>query len=65
VTNAEIYFAGPHKLPVAPQEDRDDHPYRDGVGYTRDAASARPETLQTGDGWFTYNLFENVARLHA
>jgi hypothetical protein len=66
VTNKEIYFAGPHKSFRQPfKKIVTIVPYNDGVGFTRDTASARPETLQTSDGWFTYNLFENVARLHA
>ena len=28
----------------------------------RDAQTAKPQTLRTGDGWFAYNLAANLAR---
>jgi len=37
-------------------------PYSDGIGIQRDAASAKPQTFVTGDGWFIYNLVVNLAR---
>jgi hypothetical protein len=29
----------------------------------RDAATARPQTFVTGDGWFTYNLLMNLSEM--
>ena len=37
--------------------------YSDGIGFQRDAASARPQIFVTGDGWFTCNLIESLARM--
>ena len=38
-------------------------PYDDGFGIMRDAQSAKPQTLRTGDGWFAYNLAVNLAQM--
>ena len=64
VTNKHLYFAGDqktfrlrHEKIVAVQV------HTDGVTVQRDAISARPQTLLTGDGWFAYNLLLNVAKL--
>lgn len=35
-------------------------PFANGVGVMRDAATAKPQTFVTGDGWFTYNVLANV-----
>jgi hypothetical protein len=37
--------------------------YSDGIGLHRDTATARPQVFVTGDGWFTCNLIESVARM--
>jgi hypothetical protein len=64
VTNKNIYFAGPHKsLRVAYAKIVSFEPFSDGMGVMRDAATARPQIFVTGDGWFTYNLVTNLARL--
>ena len=64
LTNKNLYFLGqlkairiPYGKVVAFQ------PYSDGIGLQRDAASAKPEVFKTGDGWFTYNLVTNLAKL--
>lgn len=64
ITNKHIYFAGtatsfrvPYAKIVSFQ------PFSDGVGLTRDASSAKPEIFVTKDGWFTYNLVTNLARI--
>jgi len=36
-------------------------PFSDGFGIHRDAASVKPQMFLTGDGWFAYNLFVNLA----
>jgi hypothetical protein len=38
-------------------------PFSDAVGVVRDTASAVPQIFVTADGWFTYNLVTNLARL--
>lgn len=63
-TNKHLYFAGnnksfriPYKKIVSFQ------PYSDGIGIQRDAASAKPQSFITGDGWFSYNLLTNLASM--
>ena len=66
VTNKNLYFSGnqksvriPYAKIVAFRQ------FSDGIGVQRDGASAKPQTFRTGDGWFTYNLVANAARLSA
>jgi hypothetical protein len=64
VTDKDIYFSGAHKSMRIPfKKIVAFHSYSDGIGLVRDAASAKPQAFQTGDGWFTYNLVTNLARL--
>ena len=35
--------------------------FSDGLGFMRDAASAKPQFFINGDGWFLYNLITNLA----
>lgn len=63
-TAKNVYFAGPLKafrIPFAKIVHFE--PYSDGVGIQRDAATAKPQTFMTGDGWFTYNLLVNLSKL--
>jgi hypothetical protein len=63
VTNESLYFVGPRKSMRIPyQKVVNFTPYKDGIGLVRDAASAKPQNFQTGDGWFTYNLITNLAQ---
>jgi hypothetical protein len=63
VTNESLYFVGPRKSMRIPyQKVVNFTPFKDGIGLTRDAASAKPQNFQTGDGWFTYNLITNLAQ---
>lgn len=62
-TTKHIYFSGslstfriPYKKIVS------FIPYSDGIGLQRDAASAKPQTFITGDGWFAYNLAVNLSQ---
>jgi hypothetical protein len=66
VTQKHLYFAGPVKS-FRVQFDKvvSFTPYSNGIGFQRDAASARPQSFLTGDGWFTYNLVTNLANLSA
>jgi len=64
LTNERIYFAGPIKaLRVPYAKIVSFQPFSDGIGIIRDAVTAKPQIFVTGDGWFTYNLVTNLARL--
>ena len=64
VTNKNLYFAGSRKsLRLPYSKIVSFEPFSDGIGIIRDAASAKPQIFVTGDGWFTYNLVTNLARL--
>ncbi len=64
VTNKNVYFAGPHKSLRLPYSKIVSFQlFSDGMGLTRDAASAKPQVFVTNDGWFTYNLVTNLAKL--
>ncbi|MGC8833084.1 MAG: hypothetical protein ACP5R4_03440 [Armatimonadota bacterium] len=66
VTNKHIYFTGSAKsFRVRYDKIVSFTPYSDGIGIQRDAQSAKPQIFVTGDGWFTYNLITNLARLMA
>jgi len=38
-------------------------PYSDGIGLIKDGANAKPQTLVTKDGVFTYNLAKALSEL--
>lgn len=64
VTNKHLYFAGEGKsfrVPYAKIVSFE--PFSDGIGFTRDAATAKPQIFIMDDGWFIYNLVTNLARL--
>jgi len=64
VTNRHVYFSGGGKsFRIRHDKIVSIEPYSDGVGIQRDAQTARPQVLVTGDGWFTYNLLMNVSNL--
>ena len=64
VTTKHLYFGGASKsFRIRHDKIVSYMPFGDGVGVVRDAASAKPQIFVTGDGWFTYNLIANVARL--
>jgi hypothetical protein len=66
ITQKHIYFAGDNKAFRVPfQKIVAFTPFSDGVGIQRDATTARPQIFVTGDGWFTYNLLQNIARIGA
>jgi hypothetical protein len=66
VTHKHIYFAGPSKsFRIAYLKMIAITPFSDGIGIQRDAASAKPQTFTTGDGWFAYNLISNLAKAAA
>ena len=64
VTDRYIYFSGDiKKFRIKFDKIIEIEPYRNGIGIQRDAASAKPQSFVTGDGWFIYNLITNVANL--
>lgn len=64
VTTKHLYFQGQTKtFRVRLDKVISFMPYSDGVGIQRDAATAKPQFFITGDGWFTYNLLINTAKL--
>ncbi len=64
VTNKHIYFAGPSKrFRISYNKIVAFEPFSDGIGVQRDAQTAKPQSFSTGDGWFTYNLITNLARM--
>lgn len=63
VTNKHIYFSGDHeKFRVRYDRIVTFDAYEDGIGIMREAASAKPQTFKTGDGWFIYNLVTTLAQ---
>ena len=63
VTDKHIYFSGQEKsfrVPYVKIVSFDG--YSEGFSIVRDAASARPQIFETGDGWFSYNLVANLAK---
>ncbi|AMW32754.1 hypothetical protein SAMN04488510_10246 [Fervidobacterium changbaicum] len=63
ITTKHIYFHGSVKSFRIPYSKIVSFtPYSDGFGINKDAASAKPQIFETGDGWFVYNLVVNLAR---
>ncbi len=63
VTTKNLYFAGSQKairIPYGKIVSFDQ--FSDGIGLMRDAASAKPQTFITNDGWFTFNLITLVSQ---
>ena len=64
VTNKHIYFSRSQKtFRVRLDKIVSFMPFSDGVGIQRDAATAKPRFLMTGDGWFTYNPLVNAGNV--
>ncbi|MCF8032068.1 MAG: hypothetical protein K9K66_02360 [Desulfarculaceae bacterium] len=64
VTTKHVYFSGGGKsFRIRHNKIVTIEPHSDGVTVQRDAATAKPQSFATGDGWFTYNLLANVANL--
>lgn len=63
LTDKNLYFASGTKsmrIPYAKVVAFD--PFSDGIGVMRDAQTAKPQLFITGDGWFAYNLVNNLAQ---
>jgi len=64
ITDKNIYFAGNNKSVRLPYIDIISfEPFSNGIGIIRDSSTAKPQIFVTGDGWFTYNLVTNLAKL--
>jgi len=64
VTNKHLYFTGEFKnFRIKYDKIVSFEPFSDGIGLQRDAATAKSQSFETGDGWFTYNLITNAAQL--
>lgn len=61
VTNRNLYLSGAGKgFRVKLDKIVAIHPHEDGVVIQQEQATAKPKTLLTGDGWFTYNVLKNA-----
>lgn len=64
VTSKHIYFHGARKSFKIPYPKIVSfEAFGDGIGVMRDAQTAKAQIFVTGDGWFSYNLIANLARL--
>ena len=64
LTTKHLYFGGANKSFRIPYgKIVSFRPFADGIGIVRDASNAKPQIFVTHDGWFTYNLASNLARL--
>ncbi len=64
VTNKHLTFIGPQKsVRLKHEKIISCIPYSDGIGICRDAATAKPQIFVTDDGWFTYNVIVNAAKV--
>ncbi len=64
ITPKHLYFSGPGKsFRVRYDKIVAYDPFSDGIGFTQDAANAKPKKFVTGDGWFIYNLVTNLSNL--
>ena len=64
ITDKNIYFGGSTKnFRIKYEKIVSFIPYDDGIQIQRDSMSAKPQIFVTGDGWFTYNLLTNLAKL--
>ncbi len=66
ITTQHVYFAGPRKSFRAHYDKIVSFiPYSDGFGIHRDVPNAKPQTFQTGQGWFSYSLVTELAKWHS
>jgi hypothetical protein len=64
VTSKHLYFSARQaSFRVAYKEIVQFEPLPDGIRFVRDAADANPQIVETGDGWFIYNLVAALTRL--
>jgi hypothetical protein len=64
MTDQNLYFSGPKKSFRIPwSKIVSFKSFSNGIGVTRDAASAKPQIFSVGDGWFAYNLASHLAKI--
>jgi hypothetical protein len=65
-TTQHLYFAGEHRSMKIPYEKIISwEQYDNGIGICQSGARAKPQTFETGEGWFIYNLVRNLAQMAA
>lgn len=63
ITNKYMYYTCSQKsFRIAHNKIVSIQPHSEGVTVHRDAATAKPQSFLTGDGWFTYNLLSNLTQ---
>lgn len=64
LTNKHFYFSSPLKSFRVPfSKIVSFTSFDDGIGFTKDGVSGKPQFFKTGNGWFTYNLALNLSKL--
>lgn len=65
VTNKHLYFGGGTGKSFRIRLDKivSFEPFSDGIGIQKDGVTAKPQSFETGDGWFTYNVVQNASRI--
>jgi hypothetical protein len=64
LTNLHIHFSGANDhFKIRYDQIVSFIPYDDGFGILEYDSTANPKIFYTGDGWFSYNLITNIARL--
>ena len=64
ITDKHIYFSGSVKSSRVPYTKIISFiPFSNGFGVLGDSANSKPQIFVTGDGWFSYNLAINAAKL--
>lgn len=62
ITDKHLYFVGSRKSFRIPYKKIVSFiPYNDGIAVHREAVTAKPQIFKTGDGWFIYNLVNNLS----
>ncbi len=64
ITNKHVYFAsGSKNFRVRLNRIMKTEPYEDGIGLQKDTANAKPQVYKGLDGWFAYNMIQNLMQL--
>ena len=64
ITNKHVYFSGNETgFRIKLDKIVSTQPYDDGIGILKDGVRAKPLIFKTGDGWFTFNLIQNLTKL--
>jgi hypothetical protein len=64
LTNKNIYFASSSKsLKIPYNKIITFEPYEDGLGLQKDGVSAKPQIFKNIDGWFAYNVVQNISKV--